>query len=564
MTLTDLMNHHANAVREGMMDLTLGRSDHEVKIGDTVEMLLRNLFAVKDAMLEWEWLGIDMDEWPPQRLDWEMYRIEHLAFASNMEASFTMWHPWHSVYSALRCMACQEWQHQHVCPICLKTDRNIGGVHNAWAYFDGCLTHLSTAPRCIGYLLNEDPLSGRGKSLAPCSYLVSGALSQQEHERLSSIADHHLHGTWRPSTMANALLDRLSWLVLQTRPVALSSFQAAVQKNPRWCPKYHKGQKIAIAPPPPIKFLDMGTKMGCYKIGAHIPGRDDRTNIFHPRFVGEGIPPSNTFHSVIYERLRKDSSDGDLWCTEDAWFAHSPQYAFHVKDAQGYIWGLPVIVPTCQKKLFALGPRKYVDIVTDTLHASSSDLLTWNTLVMIKLGWIGCIPREWGEITTRSLDEWRERDEKPPFLSDSRRGYAGVTPVALSRNGVPGLAMHTIDQYPGEGLGIYEDLESCSHLSEYVWSDWTTKTVQPMHIDDAVKAMIDQPVRSGTGTTMASSQPNVQSDSSTSVENKGSSVSVLYGVPPFSEPSKDVSMEASADKRSRESPDTTTKPMASH
>ena len=29
------------------------------------------------------------------------------------------------------------------------------------------------------------------------------------------------------------------------------------------------------------------------------------------------------------------------------------------------------------------GPRlKYVDIVTDTQHASSSDLITWNTLVM--------------------------------------------------------------------------------------------------------------------------------------------------------------------------------------
>ena len=26
-------------------------------------------FAVKDAMLDWEWLGIDEKEWPPQRLD---------------------------------------------------------------------------------------------------------------------------------------------------------------------------------------------------------------------------------------------------------------------------------------------------------------------------------------------------------------------------------------------------------------------------------------------------------------------------------------------------------------
>ena len=86
-----------------MIDLTLGRSDHEVKIGDIVEMLLSISLPVKDAML--------MSEWPPQRLDWEMYRIEHLSFVSNMEASFTTWlhYPWHIVYSALRCMARQEW-----------------------------------------------------------------------------------------------------------------------------------------------------------------------------------------------------------------------------------------------------------------------------------------------------------------------------------------------------------------------------------------------------------------------------------------------------------------------
>ena len=32
-------------------------------------MLLGISFAVKDAMLDWEWLGIDPIEWPPQRLD---------------------------------------------------------------------------------------------------------------------------------------------------------------------------------------------------------------------------------------------------------------------------------------------------------------------------------------------------------------------------------------------------------------------------------------------------------------------------------------------------------------
>ena len=65
MTLTDLMNnHYTRAVREASLDLILGRSDNTVKVGDLVEMLLGISFAVKDAMLDWEWLGIDSVEWP--------------------------------------------------------------------------------------------------------------------------------------------------------------------------------------------------------------------------------------------------------------------------------------------------------------------------------------------------------------------------------------------------------------------------------------------------------------------------------------------------------------------
>ena len=39
-------------------------------------------------------------------------------------------------------------------------------------------------------------------------------------------------------------------------------------------------------------------------------------------------------------------------------------------------------------------------------------------------------------IATQSLEAWKQRDEKPPFLPDNRRGYARVTPVALSKVGV--------------------------------------------------------------------------------------------------------------------------------
>ena len=60
MTVTDLMNiHYARGVREAKMELILGRSDDIVKVGDVVEMLLGISFAIKDAMLDWEWLGID-------------------------------------------------------------------------------------------------------------------------------------------------------------------------------------------------------------------------------------------------------------------------------------------------------------------------------------------------------------------------------------------------------------------------------------------------------------------------------------------------------------------------
>ena len=62
--------------------------------------------------------------------------------------------------------------------------------------------------------------------------------------------------------------------------------------------------------------------MGCYKIGDHIPGRKDTTNILHPRFVGDGIPPVNTFHAAMHERTARWIPDGEVWCVKEAWFAH--------------------------------------------------------------------------------------------------------------------------------------------------------------------------------------------------------------------------------------------------
>ena len=250
-----------------------------------------------------------------------------------------------------------------------------------------------------------------------------------------------------------------------------------------------------------------------------------------------------------------------MWCVEEAWFQHSVNFDFRVTDPSGQNWGLPVIIPTCPKKLFAQGPRqKYVDSVTDTLHASSSDLITWNTLVMIKLKWVNLIPRQWLEIATQSLEAWKLRDEKPPFLPDNRRGFARVTPIALSKVGVPNTKIYAMDEFPLHGLGLYDDYESWRKYKDYVWSGWTTKRAQPMHIDPALQAMIDHSVQAApnaAGQTDAGVNP-VVADSTT--ESKGSQLPVCDFEPPFPTSVPDVCMESSVDKRSRESPDSTLKP----
>ena len=64
-------------------------------------------------------------------------------------------------------------------------------------------------------------------------------------------------------------------------------------------------------------------------------------------------------------------------------------------------------MPTCLRKLFEEGPRhKCVDIVTDTLHASSSDLITWNTLAMLKNDRVKEIKLEWFQVAAASLPVW--------------------------------------------------------------------------------------------------------------------------------------------------------------
>ena len=151
--------------------------------------------------------------------------------------------------------------------------------------------------------------------------------------------------------------------------------------------------------------------MGSYEIKELIPDMKDRSDVLHPRSTAPGIPRPGTFYEMLHKRLGKPRSDDSAWCDASAWVKHSTIFDFHTPDSLGYIWGLPILVPTCPRKLFEQGPgKKCVDIVTDTLHASSSDLITWNTLAMTRLKLQDFIPEMWQEIAGASLDEWEERE----------------------------------------------------------------------------------------------------------------------------------------------------------
>ena len=71
-----------------------------------------------------------------------------------------------------------------------------------------------------------------------------------------------------------------------------------MQNNPGWRPRYTLkfGKTIGVAPSPPIKFLDIGTKMGLYEIRELTPNANDMSDLLHPRSSGHGIPRPETFY----------------------------------------------------------------------------------------------------------------------------------------------------------------------------------------------------------------------------------------------------------------------------
>ena len=152
------------------------------------------------------------------------------------------------------------------------------------------------------------------------------------------------------------------------------------------------------------------------------------------------------------------------------------------------------------------------------------------------------------------------RDQLSQLHHDNRRGYARVTPVALSSVGVPGSCIFPMDEYPQHGLGIYDDYETSEDFNGYLWATWTTMAAQPMQIDSALQDMINQSAQ----VTSGQSGPSYDLGTSVSMDladqPMGSNEFACGETVPFPDSSEDVSMDSGVDKRSRESPDSTLKP----
>ena len=67
-----------------------------------------------------------------------------------------------------------------------------------------------------------------------------------------------------------------------------------------------------------------------------------------------------------------------------------------------------------------------LDIVTDILHASSSDLITWHTLAMVRQKLQEHILPTWHEITVACLEAWKERGR-----DINRKGFRNLVACGL-------------------------------------------------------------------------------------------------------------------------------------
>ena len=135
-----------------------------------------------------------------------------------------------------------------------------------------------------------------------------------------------------------------------------------------------------------------------------------------------------------------------------------------------------------------------------------------------------------------------------------------MTPIALSHIGVPGSNILHADEYPTDGLGVYNDFEVCDKFSGYIWATWTTMAAQPMQIDSALQALLNPSGGPPSGQSGVHYNLGVPINANAADQPMGSNECASGVATPFPDSVEDVSMESGVDKRSRESPDSTLEP----
>ena len=119
------------------------------------------------------------------------------------------------------------------------------------------------------------------------------------------------------------MLEKFSHLLCITRQVAINHLKAALQKLPTWRPRYRvKGVKsLWTAPSPPVKFLDIGTKMGLYEIEGLTLCRD-RLSVHHSRST-ERVRAPNTFYEACIKGLVHQDHKWENPCGVMRWHGQS-------------------------------------------------------------------------------------------------------------------------------------------------------------------------------------------------------------------------------------------------
>ena len=308
------------------------------------------------------------------------------------------------------------------------------------------------------------------------------------------------HRQWPVSI--NALLNQFSLLIYTTRQSAIAHLAEAAQACPKWRPKcYRNGtNKIADAPPPPIKFLDIATKMGSYELKGLIHDMRDKSDVLHRRST-TGIAKPGTFYviEVLQKKLGKVYPEDSVWRDADAWVRHSTTYDFHTPEAFSFVWELPILVPTCPRKLFEQGKNMWTLLQTLCMPL----WVTWSPGILLL----------WWDRSCRISS--RRHGMEITFLARQSQRVRQSTPVGLTSTGDAAQTLLPEDQHPMHGLEFYGQEESSAQFTTYVWSRWTSKTVQPMQLNQSLQNMLHGPDR-GSPTTSSAAQPNKGSGESTS------------------------------------------------